>query len=105
MATLTPRKQITARQIMAAMDYDTVAAYLTQRGWGYRTDQPKGKVFAKGGGENTYQVCVPFDRALRDYPLIMLHALRGIALAEDKGEVAVVKELRVMSLVGRAREL
>ena len=76
---------------------DDVLRYLAATGWHRSRDYGRGEIWAlhtvPGANGHPYEVLVPLDQRLRDYPLRMSDLLETLAVAEQRDQDSVLGDL------------
>lgn len=88
-----PRPDSAHLQAIQQLSPETVHAYLRTEGW--RPQQAANQVvlWTLTEGDDAFEVMVPTDRRLRDFPLRMYEVLHTLAAAEDRPLSTVLSDL------------
>lgn len=71
-----------------------IKEYLRSRGWTKTSDVgDRGEVWCAVGSEGEPEVLLPIDRGVADYGLRIRELIRTVARFEDRGQVAVVRDV------------
>jgi len=80
-------------QVIQQLTPEAVHAFLTSEGWRPQVDEREVDLWTLTEGGDEFEVLVPADRRLRDFPLRMYQVLRTLATIQDRPLSTVLSDL------------
>ncbi|BCB86602.1 hypothetical protein Psuf_039150 [Phytohabitans suffuscus] len=80
-------------QVIQQLTPEAVHAFLTSEGWRPQVDEREVDLWTLTDGGDEFEVLVPTDRRIRDFPLRMYQVLRTLAAVQDRPLSTVLSDL------------